>query len=208
MEEIAYTDELIRREWRNTEGELHRTIGSAVEEWTVLPGGGHVLSYQVWYVNGKRHRVGRPAYRSWHVANDGTRVLEWEEWWQHGMEHRVGGPSYHQWTAKPDGIQTVHWERWCVDGNLHRVDGLAFYGRWFYWHGKEVREEDLPWLRRGRTCLIALACFPTATEGRGASGSAVSPAWSRDMRLSDTLDTVLTQVTYRSAAGGITLLCV
>jgi len=193
----------IRRAWRNTDGQLHRTTGSAREDWTVLPGGARVLSYQAWYVNGEVHREGRPAYRRWHVAVDGARVLTDEAWWQHGRQHRVGGPSYRYWTVTPDGIRTLQCESWRVNGKLHRVDGPACDGRWFYWDEVRVREEDLPWLRRGRTCLTLLTAPPC---GKGA------PAWSRDRRVTmartDPLSTAATLATYHSAVGGVVLLCV
>jgi len=150
-----YGRRVIRREWRNTRGELHRTTGPAVENWTVLPGGAHVLSYQVWYLNGRRHWESRPAWRSWHVKGNGTRVLVTEEWYRHGVWHRVGGPAYRSWHVEPDGTRTLTWEEWCVNGKLQRVDGPAI-GRQFCWHGETARQEDLPWLRRGRDLLNAL----------------------------------------------------
>jgi len=36
---------------------------AAAEHWTVLPGGGHMLSFQAWYLNGNKHREGRFAVR-------------------------------------------------------------------------------------------------------------------------------------------------
>jgi len=45
MQQTEFTDEygrqVIGREWRNTDGQLHRTTGPAWEEWTVLPSGAH-----------------------------------------------------------------------------------------------------------------------------------------------------------------------
>jgi len=143
---------VVRRTWRNTDGQLHRTAGPAWEEWTVLPGGGHVLSYQAWSLNGRTHREGWPANRYWHVAEDGTRSLAHEWWSQHGGGHRIGAPSFRHWTVERDGTRTVASEEWHVNGNLHRADGPAYEGRSFYSHNRGVRQEDLPWLRRG--CIL------------------------------------------------------
>jgi len=208
MQQTEFTDEygrrVIRREWRNTEGELHRTAGPAMEEWTVLPDGAHVLSYQAWFLNGVEHREGRPACRQWRVAVDGTRVLLWEEWCRHGMQHRSTGPSYREWTVGPDGTRTLELEDWWVNGKLHRVDGPAYEGHEVYWHGVEARQEDLPWLRRGHGLLAGLT---RATQQSGSSG--VSPAWSRDARVAMTgADSASNTLgTYRSAVGGSVLLC-
>jgi len=87
-----YGRRVICREWRNTDGQLHRTTGPAVEEWTVLRSGAHVLSYQAWYLNGSAQ-----------MAHYGTRVLEFEEWARYDRGHRMNGPSYRHWTlcARP-----------------------------------------------------------------------------------------------------------
>jgi len=208
---------VIHREWRNTHGHLHRTTEPAAEEWTVLPDGAHVLLFQGWYLNGNLHREGRPAYRSWHVAVDGIGTLVHEGWYQHGRRHAVGGPTYRSWHVEPDGTRTLTWEEWCVNGKLQRVDGPAYLGQSFHWHDVQVREEALPWLRRGRSLLVTLAAFTgaTATMRRdgGAGGSGVSPAWSRDGRVTTVTwhgggagDAVVPA--YRSAVGGSVLLCV
>jgi len=199
-----YGRRVIRREWYNTDDQLHRTTGPASEDWTVLPGGAHVLSFQGWYLDGKYHREGRPAYRWWHVANDGTRLLVVEGWGRHGESHRVGGPAYRDWTVGPDGTQTLcgHWR---VNGVQHRADGPAYPKNGFWWHGMEVRQEDLPWLRRGH-CL--LSAFTGAIQQGGNGG--VFPAWSRDARVAMTGPGAAssTPSTYRSAVGGTVLLCV
>jgi len=208
--------QVIRRAWHDTHGQRHRTTGPAVEEWTVLPGGAHVLLDQAWYDSGKLHREGRPAVRRWHVENDGTRVLGREVWARHGRPHRVDGPSYRDRTIEPDGARTLRWERWRVNGVQHRVDGPALDGRSFFWHGKLVQREDLPWLRRGRSFLVALAGFTGAmatlcSDGDG-GGSGVSPAWSQDARVRVVTwhggggagEAVVT--VYRSAVGGSVLL--
>jgi len=208
MQQTEFTDEygrrMIRRTWRNTRGQLHRTTGPAVEHWTVLPDGAHVLSFQGWYVNGVLHREGRHAYRSWDVARDGSRVLVCEEWARHGSGHRVGGPSYRRWTTGPDGTRTLRSEWYRVNGKSHRVDGPAFDRHVFWWQGRYVREEDLPWLRRGHGLLTA---FTGPTQQGGGSG--VFPAWSRDTRVvvTGTDSASSTPSTYRSAVGGAVLLC-
>ena len=208
MQQTEFTDErgrqVIHREWHNTYGQRHRTTGPAREDWTVLPDGTHVLSCQGWYVNGKLHREGRPAWRIWHIADDGTRVLAVEVWWRGGMEHRVGGPSYRSWTVQPDGTRTLSWEYWRTNRKLHRVDGPAYAGYMFYWHDRQVTQEDLPWLRRGH-CLLAGLTGATQQGGGG-----VSPAWSRDPRVEMTGAGAAsgTPSTYRSAVGGSVLLYV
>jgi len=217
MQQTEFTDQygrlVIRRAWCTTEIQLHRTTGSAVEEWTGLPCGAHVLSYQSWYQNGKQHREGRPARRQWHVADDGARVLLLEEWGRHGRGYRAGGPSYRTWTVTPDGTRILHCVWWFVNGRLHRVDGPAEDGRRFWWQDKLVQREDLPWLRRGRSSLVALAGVTGATPtlcsdgDGGAGGRGVSPAWSRDARVVVSAGDAVVPV-YRSAVGGSVLLCV
>ena len=207
MRQTEFTDtygrQVIRREWHSTDGKPHRTTGSAVEEWTVLPGGAHVLSLQIWYVNGKLHREDRPAYRSWGVGTDGARVLRREEWCRHGEWHRVGGPAYRSWHVEPDGTRRLIWERWYVNGKLQRSDGPAQTGHVFYWHGAAVTKDALPWLQRGHGLLAGLT---GATQQSGGSG--VSPAWSRDARVamarrdSDSPSAEPAPPAYRSAVGG------
>jgi len=198
----------IHRTWRNTRGELHRTTGPAVEEWTVLPGGAHVLSYQVWHVNGKLHREGRPAVRWWDVANDGTRVLARQAWRRHEQWHRVGGPSYRNWTVGSDGTRTLRWEAWRVYGRRHRVDGPTQAGDEFDWHDRRVRQEDLPWLRRGRDLLVGLHAWRRS----GDQSQSRSPAWIRDPRVAmtgyDGAAAAASAATYRSFIGGALVMCV
>jgi len=212
MQQTECTDDygrrVIRSEWRNTDGVLHRTTGPARERWTVLPGGAHVLSYQGWYVNGKAHREGRPSIRYWHTAEDGSRVLVDEDWARQGMLHRMGGPSHREWTVEPDGARTLAREWWRVNGKSHRVDGPAYEaygGRSFDWDGATVTQEDLPWVRRGQGMLTA---FTGAIHQGGGSGG--FPAWSRDTRVAvrGTDSASSTPSTYRSAVGGSVLLCV
>jgi len=175
-----------RRAWRNTRGQLHRTTGPAVETWTVLPGGGHVLTDRGWWQNGNPHREGRPAYRRWHVANDGTRVLDVEVWCRHGQDHRVGGPSYREWMTGPDGTRTLQCESWWGNNKLHRVDGPACKGYgFFYWHDAVVGQKDLPWLRRGQGSLVPLAASTMAAARNQVGDGGTAPAWSRDTRAGD-----------------------
>jgi len=199
-----YGRRMIHRQWRNTDGQRHRTGGPAVENWTVLPGGAHVLSFQVWYVNGSVHREGQPASRGWHVADDGAQVLRREEWRRHGRRHRVGGPSYRQWTVEPDGTRTLSFVWWYVNGRRHRVDGPVLGRHCFYWHDKAVKSEDLPWLRRGHGLLTA---FTGATQQGGSGGGGTSPAWSQDARVTRAGANVPMPTTYRSVVGGAVLLC-
>jgi len=211
---------LIRRTWHNADGELHRTTGPALEDWAVIPSGAHVLSYQAWWQNGNNHREGQPAGRRWHVANDGTRVLDVEMWCRHGQDHRVGGPAYRHWTVEPNGTRRLARERWHVNGKLHHVDGPALDGLGFYWQDREVRREDLPWLRRGQGVLVPFAALSGATarvQKRPAcrrDGNAF-PAWSRDIRLYGAAfpawiqagSTTPSSSLYASAVGGAFLLC-
>ena len=220
---------VVRRVWRNACGKLHRTTGPAEEDWTVLPGGGRVLSYQGWYVNGKAHREGRPAYRWWHVANDGTRALVSEGWWRAGMEHRVGGPAYRRWTAEPDGTRTLVCKWWWANGKLHRVDGPALHRvdgpalhrvdgpalhrRGFFWHSREAPQEHLPWLRRGQGVVVPFVATARVQKRPACRryGGGVFPVWCRDVRLarSGAAPTTLpVPFLYCSLVGGAVLLCV
>lgn len=63
------------KEWRNANGELHRTDGPA-----------RILSWgsNQWWLNGKRHREDGPAIED----ADGTK-----EWWVNGERHREDGPA-------------------------------------------------------------------------------------------------------------------
>jgi len=212
MQQTECTDDRDRQvictAWHNTDGQRHRTTGPAVENWTVFPGGGHVLSFQGWYLNGEYHREGRPAYRRWHIADGGTRVLEYEEWYRHGKGHRVGAPSYRGGSMELHGTRKLVRESWRVNGKLHRVDGPAYEGRSFYWHGVEVRQDDLPWLRCGQGILAGLAGGRGAgPQGEGAAAS--SPAWCRDARVAMIRSGSVsnTPATYLSAEGGAVLLC-
>ena len=103
--------------------------------------------------------------------------------------------------------RTMACEWWYVNGKLHRVDGPAFDGRKCYWHDVEVRQKDLPWLRRGGGgLLVALTGAGANTREQGDDSSADSPTWSRDARVVMVGGDL--PETYRSAVGGAVLLCV
>jgi hypothetical protein len=69
------TDKYGNREWRNSEGDLHRADGPAIE---YTDGG------REWWVNGMLHRADGPARE----YADGTR-----SWWKNGQLHRKDGPA-------------------------------------------------------------------------------------------------------------------
>lgn len=84
------------REWRLSNGDLHREdgpafISAAVEGWDERT--------EVWWRNGVKHRIGGPALKRF----DG-----YEEWWQNGMLHREDGPAKF-WP-------TNHISDWYLDG--------------------------------------------------------------------------------------------
>ena len=68
-------DEDGARRYYNTNGELHRTDGPAVE-WA--------LGEKWWYQNGQLHRTDGPAV---------IRAGGGKEWWQNGLLHRTDGPA-------------------------------------------------------------------------------------------------------------------
>ena len=70
----------------NTNGELHRTDGPAVE-WAV--------GEKRWYQNGLLHRTNGPAV---------IRAGGGKEWWQNGLLHRENGPAA-EWA---DGRKSWH----------------------------------------------------------------------------------------------------
>lgn len=104
------------KEWRNTDGQLHRVDGPAI----IRSNG--TLEY---YLNDEHHRIGGPAI----IRQDGT-----EQYYLHGQLHRIGGPAI----IEPNGSK----EYW-VDGKLHRENGPAVInpdGSEEYWlHG--VRQD-------------------------------------------------------------------
>ena len=69
--------------YHNSDGELHRVYGPAVEH----PGG-----FRTWWQNGSLHRLDGPALE----YSDGFR-----SWWQNGLRHRLDGPA----VEHPDGVQ-------------------------------------------------------------------------------------------------------
>jgi hypothetical protein len=78
-----------RREYRDSEGRLHRTGGPALI---------HANGSTKWYRHGVRHRAGGPAC----VYVNGTR-----KWYRDGRRHRDGGPA----ATYPDGRRI-----WFEDG--------------------------------------------------------------------------------------------
>lgn len=143
------------KEWRDSQGRLHRLDGPAIE----MPNGD-----KFWFVEGKPHRENGPAIEKtdgeklWFVDGklhrlDGPAV-EWangdKEYRVEGLLHREDGPAIEyasggrQWYQKgvhhrSDG-PADEWEngdcRWFIDGKLHRFDGPAVeevIGRVEYW---------------------------------------------------------------------------
>jgi hypothetical protein len=76
MTEYTVTVEHGTTTWRNSNGELHRDDGPAIE---------HADGGQFWYQRGELHRDNGPAV----VHAHGT-----HEWYQHGLLHRDDGPAY------------------------------------------------------------------------------------------------------------------
>ncbi len=114
-------------EYVDDDGEFHRDDGPAI-----ITSGGE----QEWYQHGKLHRDGGPAV----IKPDGS-----EEWYQHGKLHRDGGPA----VIGPNGS-----EDWFQHDELHRDDGPAEIwnngeGQRWYWHGRQVTEEEHAELRNG-----------------------------------------------------------
>jgi hypothetical protein len=71
----AQTDQYGDRRWYNSEGELHREDGPAIE---------YIDGSREWWVNGELHRTDGPA-REW---ASGSRA-----WYLHGQLHRTDGPA-------------------------------------------------------------------------------------------------------------------
>jgi hypothetical protein len=69
------TDKYGNREWRNSEGDLHRADGPAIE---------HASGYRAWYLNDLLHCEDGPARE----YADGTRM-----WFLNGQLHRKDGPA-------------------------------------------------------------------------------------------------------------------
>jgi hypothetical protein len=105
--------------YRNSNGELHRVYGPAIEN----PDG-----YRAWYQNGQLHRLDGPA-------------IEWADsrraWWQNGQLHRLDGPAIEY----SNGACA-----WHQNGRLHRLDGPAFVDAdgncGWYINDKELTETE------------------------------------------------------------------
>jgi hypothetical protein len=74
-ESILEIDENGNKSWKNTNGDLHRLDGPAMETF---------IGTKAWYQNGKCHRLDGPA-KEWY---DGDK-----EWWRYGKLHRLDGPA-------------------------------------------------------------------------------------------------------------------
>jgi hypothetical protein len=112
-------DETGNRECHNSQGQLHRTDGPAIE-WAD--------GTREWWLNGQLHRTDGPAYEG---AN-GSRV-----WWLNGQLHRTDGPAI----ELADGSRV-----WWLNGQLHRTDGPAIEWadgtREWYKNGKQLTEQQ------------------------------------------------------------------
>ncbi len=108
-----------RVEYRNSEGEFHRTDGPAIER---------VDGTKEWWLNGKRHREDGAAVE----YSSGTK---W--WYLNGKLHRTDGPA----AEYPNGANF-----WYLNDEYHRTDGpaieLASGTREWYLDGKELTEEE------------------------------------------------------------------
>jgi hypothetical protein len=91
------TDKNGNREWRNSEGLLHREDGPAYE------GANNI---RMWYQNGQLHREDGPAIE-W---LDGTR-----SWYLNGQRHRTDGPAveddsgYRAWVWHGEELTFAEW---------------------------------------------------------------------------------------------------
>jgi hypothetical protein len=97
MSEVKVDSEEYKR-WYNSNGELHREDGPAVE---------YTNGDKYWYINGKLHRIDGPAieYNNKHKL-----------WYINGKKHREDGPAFEY---------AGGYKSWYIDGKLHRVDGPA-----------------------------------------------------------------------------------
>jgi hypothetical protein len=89
--------------WRNSEGELHRTDGPAIE---------YLDGYKAWWVDGKIHRTDGPAIE----YTSGTK-----EWWVEGRLHRLDGPAVEY---------SDNGKEWCVEGELLGENDSGFWALW------------------------------------------------------------------------------
>lgn len=86
------------KEWRDEEGEFHRTDGPAIEG---------ADGSKKWCVHGRFHRVGGPAFE----GATGTR-----EWLQNGRLHRADGPAVEhadgtkEWWLDGKSVSVKDWE--------------------------------------------------------------------------------------------------
>lgn len=98
MSESRMIVEKYRTYWVNSQGELHRVDGPAIE---------YNKGTKEWYLNGKRHREDGPAVD----CTNGTK-----EWYVSGKLHRVDGPAIEYPNGEMDwlinGIQFSSQEEW------------------------------------------------------------------------------------------------
>jgi hypothetical protein len=112
-------DELGTTRWHNSQGQLHRELGPAIE---------HTNGSRAWYVNDQLHRTDGPALE---YAN-GSR-----EWYVNDQLHRTDGPA----------VEDENGDReWYQNGDLHRLDGPAVEyaegDRFWYVNGKELTKAE------------------------------------------------------------------
>jgi hypothetical protein len=89
--------------WTNSDGDLHRTDGPAVE---------YLNGDKAWWVRGKRHRTDGPAIE----FSNGDK-----EWYVNGNLHRIDGPAV-EW-SNGDKV-------WWVEGELLGYDDSGFWALW------------------------------------------------------------------------------
>jgi len=127
MQEMEYTDEngrrVIRRTLRNGGGQVHHVTGPAVEEWTVLPGGMHVLSDQAWYVwwAGLAWRCD-----SVRVKNGSTGILLLPFPMPTKGSHGDAGNGIHRRVRPPGDPQRVAQHGWLVASETWACTGPSF----------------------------------------------------------------------------------
>ena len=107
------------RRYRNSQDELHRQHGPAVE---------YLTGTKYWFLNGQRHRIDGPAME----YADGDK-----SWWLNDQRHRIDGPA----------IEWANGDKWWYQyGKRHRTEGPAVEcangtRRWWL-NGKHLSEEE------------------------------------------------------------------
>jgi hypothetical protein len=135
------TNHLGTRLWYNSEGDLHRADGPAVE---------YANGAREWLLDGWRHREDGPAmeeadgscfwYRNNQLHREDGPAMEWANgtrmWYLNNQRHRADGPAI-EWE---DGTR-----EWWVNGLLHRDDGPA----------REWADGDREWWLNGKLLTFA-----------------------------------------------------